>query len=183
MQRRAAAALGVGLGALLALGLGVAVGVGLDPAAVTAQRRLLDPLAMVQSSDPLELARVVDRLGDEAVLARLGPVGGEGAPALPIVMAAVRASPWLHAPEAALPRLAELAGGRDPDLAPAAMLAVVRIAERLTRAELDGREASDAPITAALPALAALAEDATARNDLRRAASRARALLQTLVEG
>jgi hypothetical protein len=161
--------------------LGVAIVLGAS-GGTHAQGRPLDPLAMVQSSDPLELARVVDRLGDDAVLARLGPVGGEGAPDLPVVMAAVRASPWLHAPEAALPRLAELAAGRDPDLAPAAMLAVLRIAERLSRAELDRREASDEPLRAVLPVLATLADDAAARHDLRRAAGRARELLRAIAE-
>jgi hypothetical protein len=151
-------------------------------ASARAQGRSLDALARVQSVDPLELARVVEQLGDDAVLAGLGAIGG-GATELPVLLATVRAAPWLRAPEAALPRLAELAGGRDPDLAPAAMLAIVRIAERLSREELDRREASDEPVRAALPALAALADDDAARADLRRAAGRARELLRAIVEG
>ena len=153
------------------------------PARVMAQPRPNDPLAQVVSSDPLELARVVDRLGDEAVLARLGAMGLDTATLDPaVVIAALRASPWLHAPEDALPRLAEIAAGHDPDLAPAAALAIVRIAERLTRADLDAREGSDDPIRAVLPALAAIGEDTTARPDLRRALLRARELLRVLVE-
>lgn len=153
------------------------------PAPAMAQPRPNDPLAQVVSSDPLELARVVDRLGDEAVLARLGAMGLDTATLDPaVVIAALRASPWLHAPEDALPRLAEIAAGHDPDLAPAAALAIVRIAERLTRADLDAREGSDDPIRAVLPALAALGEDTTARPDLRRALLRARELLRVLVE-
>ncbi len=150
-------------------------------APVHAQPRPADPLALVQSSDPLELARVVDRLGDPAVLARLGTA--ESPIDVAVTLAAVRACPWLHAPELALPRLVELAAGRDPDLAPAATLAVVRIAERLSRPELESREASDEPLRAAMTGLTALAEDTTARADLRRGASRARELLRAIVEG
>ncbi|MBX7197351.1 MAG: hypothetical protein K1X94_35195 [Sandaracinaceae bacterium] len=148
-----------------------------------AQPRPTDPLALVVSADPLELARVVDRLGDDAVLARLGAPGLDTATLDPaVVMAALRASAWLHAPEEALPRLVEIAAGHDPDLAPSAMLAIVRIAERLTRPDLDAREGSDEPIRAALPALATLGETEGARADLRRAALRARELLRALVE-
>lgn len=155
----------------------------LGPGGAHAQPRATDPLALVVSGDPLELARMVDRLGDDAVRARLGEAGADTAGLDPaIVLAAVRASPWLHAPEEALPRLVEIAAGRDPDLAPAAMLAIVRIAEALDRPTLDAREASDEAITASLAPLAALADDATARADLRRAASRAAALLGALVQ-
>lgn len=146
-----------------------------------AQSRSSDPLALVVSSDPLDLARAVDRLGDDAVRARLGTADDADLdPA--IVLAAIRAAPWLHAPEEALPRLVELASGHDPDLAPAAMLAVVRIAERLVPADLDAREADRGPVSASLAPLLTLADDATARADLRRAAARARELLRALVE-
>lgn len=147
-----------------------------------AQSRPADPLALVVSSDPLELARMVDRLGDDAVLARLGAMGvatGTLDPA--IVIAALRACPWLHAPEEALPRLAEIAAGHDPDLAPAAMVAIVRIADGLTRDGLDAREASDDPIRAALAPLEAIASDESARHDLRVASARVSVLLRELV--
>lgn len=150
---------------------------------VLAQARPADPLALVVSSDPLELARMVDRLGDDAVLARLGAMGvatGTLDPA--IVIAALRACPWLHAPEEALPRLAEIAAGHDPDLAPAAMVAIVRIADGLTRDGLDAREASDDPIRTVLPLLAAMGEATQVRTDLRLAAMRAREILRALVE-
>jgi len=158
------------------------IAVALSASAVgRAQPRSTDPLALVVSSDPLDLARVVDRLGDEAVLGRLGTATDEELdPAL--VLAAIRAAPWLHAPEQALPRLAELAGGHTPDLAPAASLAPVRIAERLTPSDLDTRDTSRDPVRATLTSLAELAEDATARGDVRRAAARARELLRALVE-
>ncbi len=148
-----------------------------------AQPRPADPLALVVSSDPLELARMVDRLGDDAVLARLGAMG-EATSALDpaVVIAALRAAPWLHAPEDALPRLVEIADGHDPDLAPAAMLAISRIAERLTRLDLDAREADDAPIRAVLAPLAAMGEAAGVRADLRAAALWARETLRVLVE-
>lgn len=148
-----------------------------------AQARPTDPLALVVSSDPLDLARVVDRLGDDAVRARLGAVGVATSTLDPaIVIAALRAAPWLHAPEEALPRLVEIAAGHDPDLAPAAMLAISRIAERLTRADLDAREADDATLRAVLAPLASMGEAATVRPDLRAAALRAREALRVLVE-
>jgi hypothetical protein len=148
-----------------------------------AQTRPTDPLALVVSSDPLELARMVDRLGDDAVRARLGGLGVATSTLDPaIVIAALRASPWLHAPEEALPRLVEIASGHDPDLAPAAMIAISRIAERLTRADLDAREADDATLRAVLAPLASMGEAATVRPDLRAAALRARETLRVLVE-
>lgn len=135
-----------------------------------------DPLLAVHSADPLELARVVDRIGDDAVLDRL-----PSETPLAVRLLAVRASPWLHAPELALAPLTALAAGRDPDLAPAAALAILRIAERLDRAELDAREAGGDEIEAALAPLGALAADVTARADLRRGAAVAGSYLEPLV--
>lgn len=144
------------------------------PRSVAAQEP--EALLAVHSADPLELARVVDRIGDDAVLQRLG-----AETPLPVRLAAVRASAWLHAPELALPALAELASGRDPDLAPAAARAVLRIAEALDRAALDAREHDGDEIERALPILSALAADGTARADLRRAAAVAVGYLDALV--
>lgn len=135
-----------------------------------------DPLLAVGSADPLELARVVDALGDDAIVGRLSD-----ASTTPVRLAAVRACAWLHAPELALSGLVLLAGGRDPDLAPAAALALLRIAESLDRAALDAREDDGEAIRAALEPLATLAADETARLDVRRAASVARSYLEPLV--
>lgn len=135
----------------------------------------VDPLLAGHDTDPLELARVVDRIGDDAVLARL-------APETPIAVRvlAVSATPRLHAPEAALPTLAELAGGRDPDLAPRALQAISEIARSLDARSLDARESERAELRAVLPRLTGIGEDESARADLRRAAAEARIALERL---
>jgi hypothetical protein len=92
-------------------------------------------LLAIVDADPLELNRVVQRFGDGAILELL-------APPTPILtqLAAVRASPWLRAPERALGALTELAAGRDPELAPAAARAALEIARQLDGASLARRE-------------------------------------------
>jgi hypothetical protein len=124
-----------------------------------------DPLLAAPGGDPLELARVVDRIGDRAVLDRLAA----DRPA-DVRLAALRAAPAMRAPESALGALAEIAGGRDPDLAPAAMLSVLTIARALDPLELDAREVLRADLAPARRAIGAIAADATARADLRRGA-------------
>ena len=95
-----------------------------------------DQLAAIADADPLELARAVRGLGDEAVLQRLDP----GQP-VEIRLAAIRSTPWMLEPELALQALARELSGRDPDLAPAAARAAVRIAWSLDPATLLRREA------------------------------------------
>ncbi len=135
----------------------------------------IDPLLQVHDGDPLLLAAVVERLGDGAILDRLG----EAHP-LAVRSLAVRATPFLHAPEQALGLLAELAGSRDPDLSPAAMRALLTITRALTRAALDAREDDGESIAAARTALTTLAADPHARLDLRRGAEAALAMLSVL---
>ncbi len=115
--------------------------------------------------DPLELARLAQRVGDGAVLRALED---EGASALARVRA-IRATPFLDAPEAALDGLARVAHGRDPLLAPAAALAAYRIADRLSPVDVEAHESGDA-IAGAVTTLGLLRDDATARPDLRRLA-------------
>jgi hypothetical protein len=139
-----------------------------SPSGTTAQEapaaREQDPLLAVVDADPLELSRVVARLGDDAVLARLA------ADAPPdVCLAALRATPWLSAPEDALALLADHARGRDPDLAPAAALSALRVTDRLSADALTRREADAAVIRAAIDAFGALGRDESARRDLRRA--------------
>ena len=124
-----------------------------------------DPLVAVADADPLELGRVAQRLGDGAVLARL-------ADDRPVVvrLAAIRATPWLRAPEAALGPLARIAAGRDSWLAPEAARIVLRIARALTVDDLAARETFPAELADARAALEALAADEHARFDIRRAA-------------
>lgn len=95
-------------------------------------------------------------------------------------LSAVRAAPFTAEPEASLPALVELAAGRDPSLSPAAAVAVHRIAETLSKADLDAHEADVAAVDAARTRLVALARDASARADVRRLATLAAAELAAL---
>lgn len=139
-----------------------------------------DPLVAIGSSDPVALARVVERLGDDAVLARLAAEVAEDEAtdvSADARLAAVRASVALRAPERALEPLAAIAAGRDPDLAPAAAHSLLVIARALDPRDLDAREVMRAELAPALTAIAQLAADETARPDLRRAAAIAAELL------
>jgi len=122
-------------------------------------------LAAARDLDPMTLARAVDRGGDDLVL---GALAGEPS------VGAVNAAPFMTAPELALPRLVELAAGRDPWLAPQAMRAVVQIAERPLRQEMTRREADPAQLDAVIESLEALEADEAARADLRVGAALAR---------
>lgn len=139
----------------------------------------VDPLVAIGSSDPVALARIVERLGDDAVLARLAAEDAEDADGVSADarLAAIRASVALRAPERALDPLAAIAAGRDPDLAPAAAYSILVIARALDPRDLDAREVMRAELAPALAAIARLAADETARPDLRRAAAIAAELL------
>lgn len=91
--------------------------------------------------------------------------------ALTARLSAIRAAPFGADPEATLPKLVEFAAGRDPTLAPAAAVAVHRIAEALSRPELEAHEADFAALERARTALSALAKDESARSDIRRLAT------------
>lgn len=133
-----------------------------------------DPFAAA-GSDPMELARVVDRIGDDRVIALLG----DETPAA-VQLGAVRAATQLRAPERALEALARIAAGRDPDLAPAAAMSILEIARALDPQALDARETMRDELTPARAALAPLAADQTARADLRRIAGMAEDALAAL---
>ena len=117
-------------------------------------------------SDPLEMARWVARRGDAAVLATLG---AEAPPAEQIRGA--MGSRWMIEPERALPRLAELAGGTDPRVAPTAAAAAHHIASALDPRVLEAREATRGPLDEGRAAFEALASDETIRPDLARLAA------------
>jgi hypothetical protein len=134
-----------------------------------------DPLLAVTDADPLELARAAARLGDAAVLARLADARPRE-----LRLAAIRATPFLHAPERALAPLAAIAGGRDSVLAPAAALAGLRIARTLDGLALDRRECAPTELHDARTAWDHVARDETARADIRRAAESAVAALSAL---
>jgi hypothetical protein len=110
-------------------------------------------LLAIVDADPLALARVAQRFGDLAIVALLEP-----ATDTMVRLAAVRTSPWLRAPERALARLAEIASGRDSELAPAAARAAQQISQQLDAEVLARRECLASELTAALIALRALGE-------------------------
>lgn len=134
-----------------------------------------DPFVAVADADPLELARVARRFGDRAVLERLAV----GRPVV-VQLAAARAAPSLRVPEASLPRLVELAGGRDSLLAPAAALSILRIVTDLTPDAVAAHEISLSELAAVRAGLAELAADESARADIRRASAIAAELLGAL---
>ncbi len=111
-------------------------------------------------ADPMELARAVRALGDDAVLVRVadGSVGER--------VAALRATAYLESPERALSALAELAGSDDADLAPVAALAAWRIARALDPRALDDRESDPSELLPARDSFAALGADGSARLDI-----------------
>lgn len=164
------------LGAPLAvLALASALAVASAGAAEGDEDPATDPFVAVRDADPLELGRVTRARGDGAVLSRL-------ADDRPVVvrLAAIRASRWMRAPEAALGRLAALAGGRDPDLAPAAARAAWHIARALDGPALHRREVIPADLAPARSTLQQLAADESARADLRRLAAFAADALSAL---
>jgi hypothetical protein len=134
-----------------------------------------DPLLSVLDADPLELADLVARLGDDAIGQRLGP---QVDPALRL--AAIRACAFLQAPELALPVLAQIAGGRDPDLAPAAARRALGIVQRLALDGLQRRELMPVSLAPARAALAQVAASVLVRADLRALAAQAAHLLGSL---
>jgi hypothetical protein len=125
-------------------------------------RPVVDPWVAWADAEPLELAGVVDRLGDDEVLARLA-----GAVPTYARLAAVRATPFLRSPELALPALAAIAGSRDPELAPIAARRAFVIAQALTLEGLALREVQPVSLAPARAALARAANATRPRADLR----------------
>lgn len=134
-----------------------------------------DPLASIVDADPMALARAVDRIGDAEVLARL-----EASRPRSVRVAAMRATPFMDGPEAAFATLAELAGGRDPWLAPEAARALLEATEGLGVDGLARREANLEALARVSEALEAVAADETARDDVRAACGLAAGRLRAL---
>jgi hypothetical protein len=126
-------------------------------------------------ADPLSLAEIAARIGDDAVLAALAQRDD-----VTLRLAAVRSAPFLRAPAAALPDLIALAQGRDPELAPAAARRMRAIAQALSVRPAGVREQYDEALAAALVALDALAADASAAHLIRVCAGEAAALLRNI---
>jgi hypothetical protein len=133
-----------------------------------------DPFAAITDADPMELARAVDRLGDDAVLSRLSAGPRE------VRLAAMRASPFMAGPELALEPLAATAAGRDPLLAPAAASAALTILRSLDLDGLRRREVDPRSLSGARGLFEALSTDRSARADLRAAAAIVVSLLDQL---
>jgi hypothetical protein len=146
--------------------------------AYSAQPAHLDAAALLRAavdSDELDLAALVARIGDDAVLESLA----EGKDSV-IRFAAIRAAPYLLSQELALQPLAALAQGRDPDLAPAAARRVLVIAQALVLEDISARELSPDTFRAAELQLAALASSATAHRNVRLCAGQAAHLLKVI---
>ena len=138
-------------------------------------RGTADLLADALDAEPLDLARMVHRSGDALVLTRLA--SGDTVH----VLGALRAAPFLTAPEAALGKLAALAASRDPDLAPEAARAVLGIARALTLEALAQREGELRELAPVRDALRRIAADTSARADIRQAAALAAGALSALI--
>jgi hypothetical protein len=136
-----------------------------ESSAAAALNRALD-------ADELELAALVARLGDDAVLDALAQEKDSA-----LRLAALRATPYLHSPELALSPLASLAASRDPDLAPAAARRVRAIAQALALEDGATRELSPPAFRVAEQRLAQLATAAEVRPDIRLCAGEAALLL------
>jgi hypothetical protein len=131
-----------------------------------------DRLAAVADADPLELARAVRDLGDDAVLQRLAP----GRP-VETRLAAIRSTPWMREPVLALDALARELSGRDPDLAPAAARAAARIAGGVDAPSLLRREIDPGELSAVRARLAAAGKNPLLRPDIRQQALQAAQML------
>ncbi len=153
---------------LAALALGRGVAAQLAPSGV-------DPLLSAADGDLLDLAATAAKLGDDAVLLRLRPEA-----TTQVRLLAIRATPFLHAPERALPGLAVIAGGRDPDLAPAAARRAFTIAQELQSEGLASREILPASLSVARAMLVRLASSALVRADISLWAAQAAQLLGAL---
>ena len=120
-------------------------------------------------------AALAQRLGQAHVLTALGDATDPAAQ-----LAALHLAPHLPDAELALTPLARLAAGRDPELAAPAAQRLVRISQALVRARAGSRELLPSELEPAQAALRALAQDATARADIRLYAGQAAQLLGTL---
>lgn len=150
-----------GFGLYAALLLGVATARADDAPAANPGPSAAAALIAVRDADPLELARIVARAGDDAILPLLLD------PEPPAVrLAAIRAARWLAEPERALPSVIASIASRDSDLAPAAARAALAIAERLDADELARRELTPTQLAPARDALLQAARQPGVRPDL-----------------
>lgn len=133
-------------------------------APLRAQPADVDTLLADAAGDPLEEARVV-RDHRASMVATIG----DGSASVRVL----RASRWLDAADELLEPLLTLAGGDDPERAPAAALAAWHIVRALDARDL---AAEERPVPAA-ELFAPLAADESARPDIRRMAQLAQGRL------
>jgi hypothetical protein len=106
-----------------------------------------EPLDLEGFSDQLDVigcARAADEAGDAAIADALRKPKSRVSQ-----LVAVRAAPFVHAPELLAPTLIDLACGRDPVIAVEAALSLEAMFERLTPTELASREVLKADLSAA----------------------------------
>lgn len=127
-------------------------------------------------SDPLVLARYVDRVTDQQVLSLLTPDQTPQMRQLGALCAR-----WLDAPERALPALTTLMASPDPDVAPVAARSAQAIAESLWAFELRERGVSVPFLREIIAGLGAVAASKRARADIRYRAAAAAAVLAQFV--
>lgn len=162
--------------AVLLLAVLLSVG-GSMPAASQAKPSVpsIDPLVAVLDADPLELARVAQRLGDLAVIARLGvTVSTE------VRLAAIRAAPYLRLPEQALGPLSLLIASRDTLLAQEAARSVLAIVRAVDRDQLQRHEVMPHELSPVRKELERIAAIEHLRADLRAMANAAAGMLAGL---
>jgi hypothetical protein len=126
-------------------------------------------------SNELDLAGLAARLGDDAVLTSLA----EGEDSV-VRLSALRATTYLASPELALPPLAAIARGRDPELAPAEARRVLAIARALALQDASARELEPDTLRSTETLLNSLANSARAHPEIRLCAGQAAHLLSTL---
>lgn len=131
------------------------------------------PFLALGNAAPMELARLIDRLGDSAV-----SEGLEARSPIEVQLIALRAAPWMKAPESALPRVTDLVSSRDSELAPEAARAALRIANGLDRDELQFREVDLSEIARLGQKLSTAGDNALLREDIRLYAAQAAELLR-----
>lgn len=125
------------------------------------------------SSDPLTLARYVDRVGDMALLVQLEP----SQPAL-VQQLACLSAPYMQAPVLALPALARAMGLHDPDVAPAATASMLAILRTLPPSEFARHELSAKALRGLVRRLDDLTGQPRLRKDIAVAAAVAAAMLR-----
>jgi hypothetical protein len=150
-----------------------------SPSADVVARTQADAATLLRAAvdaDELDLAALASRIGDDGMLEALA----EGKD-ISLRLSAVRSTPYLLNPELALVPLAQMAAGRDPDLAPAAARRALRIAQALALEDLATRELSPTSLQEAKRLLSAIANESSARPDVRLCAGQAAHLLAMLI--